>query len=95
MSRYEEILKSNNSVQNAFALEYFFLNGRNNLLDDNYYNRLQDSISKNNDKGSLITNEFALESLKIARDMARLDTRELCKYIYEEEKYRKKQEKER
>lgn len=95
MKKYEEILKSNNPVQNAFALEYLLLNGRHNLLDDVYYKNLQEDIKNNNDKGSLITNEFALESLEIARDMAKLDTKELCEYIYDEEKYKKKQERSR
>ena len=95
MKKYEGILKGNNPVQNAFALEYLLLNGRDNLLDDVYYQNLQDNIKSNDDKGSLVTNDFALELLKIARDMAKLDTKELCEYIYDEEKYRRKQERSR
>ena len=92
MKKYEEILKGNNPVQNAFALEYLLLNGRDNLLDNVYYQNLQDNIKSNDDSKSLITNGFALESLQIARDMAKLDTKQLCEYIYDEEKNRKKQE---
>lgn len=95
MKKYEEILKGNNPVQNAFALEYLIRNGRENILDDGYYKNLQDNIKSNDDKGSLVTNEFALESLEIARDMAKLDTKELCEYIYDEEKYKRKQERSR
>lgn len=95
MKKYEEILKGNNPVQNAFALEYLLLNGRDNLLDDVYYQNLQDNIKSNDDSKSLITNDFALESLQIARDMAKLDTKQLCEYIYDEEKNRKKQERSR
>lgn len=95
MRKYEEILKDNNPVQNAFALEYLLLNGRDNLLDDVYYQNLQDNIKSNDDSKSLITNDFALESLEIAKDMAKLDTKELCEYIYDEEKYRRKQERSR
>ncbi len=95
MKKYEEILKGNNPVQNAFALEYLLLNGRDNLLDNVYYQNLQDNIKSNDDSKSLITNGFALESLQIARDMAKLDTKQLCEYIYDEEKNRKKQERSR
>ena len=95
MKKYEEILKGNNPVQNAFALEYLLLNGRDNLLDNVYYQNLQDNIKSNDDSKSLITNGFALESLQIARDMAKLDTKQLCEYIYDEEKNIKKQERSR
>lgn len=95
MKKYEEILKDNNPVQNAFALEYLLLNGRDNLLDDVYYQNLKDNIKSNDDSKSLVTNGFALESLEIARDMAKLDTKELCEYIYDEEKYKRKQERSR
>lgn len=95
MKKYEEILKGNNPVQNAFALEYLLLNGRDNLLDDGYYQRLQNNIKINDDRRSLVTNEFALESLEIARDMAKLDTKEFCEYIYDEEKYKRRQERSR
>lgn len=95
MKKYEEVLKGNNPVQNAFALEYLIRNGRENILDDEYYKNLQDNIKANDDKGSFVTNGFALESLEIARDMAKLDTKELCEYIYDEEKYKRKQERSR
>lgn len=95
MKKYEEILKRNNPVQNAFALEYLFINGRDNLLDEDYYKKLQENIKNNDDSKSIITNGFALESLEIARDMAKLDTKDLCEYIYDEEKYKKKQERSR
>lgn len=93
MKKYEEIIKKNDPVQNALALEYLLLNGRDNLLDDVYYQNLQDNIKDNDDKGSIFTNGYALDSLKLARDMAKLDTKELCEYIYDEEKYKKEQEK--
>lgn len=95
MKKYEEVLKGNNLVQNAFALEYLLINGRGNLLDDKYYENLQGKIKSNDDKGSLISNEFALGALEIARDMAKLDTKELCEYIYDEEKHKKRQERSR
>ena len=93
MKKYEEIIKGKDSFQCAMALEYLFLNGRDNLLDDVYYQNLQDNIKDTDDTRRMFTNGYALESLKIARDMAKLDTKELCEYIYEEEKYKKEQEK--
>lgn len=95
MKKYEEILKRNNPVQNALALEYLLLNGRNNLLDNVYYQNLQDNIRSNDDKNSIIANSFALDSLKIARDMAKLNTKELSQYIYDKVKEERKFEKNR
>lgn len=42
---------------------------------------------------SWVKNDYALYSLEIARDMAKLDTKELCEYIYDEEKNKREQEK--
>lgn len=93
MKKYEEIISKSDPVQNALALEYLLLNGRDNLLDDVYYQNLQDNIKDSDDKGRMFTNGYALDSLKLARNMANLDTKELCEYIYDEEKYKKEQEK--
>lgn len=92
MKKYEEIIRKSDPVQNALALEYLLLNGRDNLLDDVYYQNLQDNIKDSDDKGRMFTNGYALDSLKLARNMANLDTKELCEYIYDEEKYKKEQE---
>lgn len=93
MKKYEEIIKGKEPFQCALALEYLLLNGRDNLLDDVYYQNLQDNIKGTDDKGRMFTNGYALDSLSLAREMARLDTKELCEYIYDEEKYKKEQEK--
>ena len=93
MKKYEEIIKGQDPFQCALALEYLLRNGRENLQDDVYYQNLQDNIKDNDDSRSGITNGYALDSLKIARDMAKLDTKELCEYIYDEVKYQKEQEK--
>lgn len=92
MKKYKEILNRNNPLLNALALEYLLLNGRDNLLDEVYYQDLQNVIKDNDDKKSIITNRFSLESLKIARKMATLDTKELCEYIYDTEKAKKRNE---
>ncbi len=93
MKKYEEIINKSDPFQNALALEYLLRNGRENLQDDVYYQNLQDNIKANDDSRSGITNGYALDSLKIARDMAKLNTLELCEYIYDEEKSKKEQEK--
>ncbi len=95
MKKYEEIIKKSDPFKNALALEYLLLNGRDNLLDDVYYQNLQDNIKDTDDKRRMFTNGYALDSLKLARDMAKLDTKELCEYIYDEEKYKRKQERSR
>ncbi len=93
MKKYEEILKGKEPFQCAMALEYLLLNGRDNLLDNIYYRNLQDKIKDNDDTNSWVKNDYALGSLEIAKDMAKLDTMELCEYIYDEEKYKKEHEK--
>jgi len=93
MKKYEEIINKGDPFLNAMALEYLLRNGRENLLDDVYYQNLQDNIKDSDDTGRMFTNGYALDSLKIARDMAQLDTKELCEYIYDEEKYKREQEK--
>ncbi len=93
MKKYEEIIKGKDPFQCALALEYLLLNGRDNLLDDVYYQNLQDNIKDTDDTRRMFTNGYALNSLEIARDMAKLDTKELCEYIYDEEKNKKEQEK--
>lgn len=93
MKKYEEITKGKDPFQCAMALEYLLLNGRDNLLDDVYYQNLQDNIKDSDDTRRMFTNGYALESLKMARDLSKLDTKELCEYIYDEEKLKKEQEK--
>ena len=93
MKKYEEITKGKDPFQCAMSLEYLLLNGRDNLLDDVYYQNLQDNIKDSDDTRRMFTNGYALESLKMARDLSELDTKELCEYIYDEVKYQKEQEK--
>lgn len=93
MKKYEEVTKGKDPFQCALALEYLLLNGRDNLLDDVYYQNLQDNIKDSDDTRRMFTNGYALESLKMARDLSKLDTKELCEYIYDEEKLKKEQEK--
>ncbi len=93
MKKYEEITKGKDPFQCAMALEYLLLNGRDNLLDDVYYQNLQDNIKDSDDTRRMFTNGYALESLKMARELSKLDTKELCEYIYDEEKLKKEQEK--
>ena len=93
MKKYEEIIKGQDPFQCALALEYLLRNGRENLQDDVYYQNLQDNIKDSDDTRRMFTNGYALESLKMARDLSELDTKELCEYIYDEVKYQKEQEK--
>lgn len=95
MKKYEEITKGKDPFQCAMALEYLLLNGRDNLLDDVYYQNLQDNIKDSDDTRRMFTNGYALESLKMARELSKLDTKELCEYIYDEEKLKKLKNQER
>lgn len=95
MKEFQKILKRGNEVQNRFALEYLFDYGRKNMLDDRFFNYLQDTIKGRDDSNSIISNNFQLGALDIARETAKLETKELFEYIYSDVKELKKQERSR
>lgn len=93
MEKNKDILKRNNPVQNEMALIYVLEHGRINLKNDAFYKTQLDNIEKN--RNGFMTPEFQKEVLKIARDMAQMDTQELYKFIASQNKIRNKNTRER
>ena len=94
MNEYERRLKMNNPIQNAMAFSYLLENGKKNILDDNFYNKELQRIEKSNGN-ALMTPEFAKEVVKIARDMANMEEKDLRNHIFNRVKEEKKSERAR
>lgn len=77
-------LKRNDRVQNQFALYYLLENGKINMRDEKFTTRYKKSINKNDDKGSIISNEFAIGAVDIAIEMARFSNKEIFDFIYDD-----------
>ncbi|MGN1327412.1 MAG: hypothetical protein ACI4VQ_05010 [Clostridia bacterium] len=88
MKNYEEFIDSRDLLSNTFALNTLLELGRRNLLNDDYYQKMLDSISET-DK-SLMTADYQRKTLKIAREMAKVKDKDLCEYIYDKVKADKK-----
>ena len=81
MTKYKEILGNNLHIQNKLALEILLDKGRENLLDAKTYNEMLQYVEDNHSK--LMTLDFQKELVKIARDMARMNTNDLYEFIKE------------
>ena len=88
MKEYEKVIDKRNTIQNAFAINYLLQNGRNNLLDDEYFNEMLEKAENN--KNSFATPEYQKEAMKIARRMAKLTDKQFCEYIHDKVKEEKK-----
>lgn len=91
MKNYEKIIDKRNLTQNGFALNILLQCGRNNLLDDKYY----ENMMKGANGTSLMTAEFQKQIYEIARNMAKLDDKGFCEYVYDKVKEDKKLERSR
>lgn len=47
MKEYKNILGRNNPLQNRLAIELLLQKGRENILNDNFYNKLLENVEKN------------------------------------------------
>ena len=88
MKNYEKVIDKRNLTQNAFALNVLLQCGRNNLLDDKFY----ENMIKGANGTSLMTADFQKQVYEIARNMAKLDDKGLCEYVYDKVKADKKLE---
>lgn len=88
MKNYEKVIDKRNLTQNGFALNILLQCGRNNLLDDKFY----ENMVKGANGTSLMTAEFQKQVYEIARNMAKLDDKGFCKYVYDKVKADKKLE---
>lgn len=92
MKEYEKTLGKNNPVQNAMAFSYLLENGRKTILNEDYYNKTVEQI-KNDNRDLLMTPDFQIEVLDIARNMANMKEKDLQNYIYDKVKETRKLEK--
>ena len=90
MKNYEKTINKNNTLQNTFALNILLQVGRNNLLNEDYFKNMLDSIDDK--KNMLMSADYQKEVYEIARKMAQLQDKDLCNYIYDKVKEEKKLE---
>lgn len=90
----DKILRNNDKLMNDVAFSYLLEYGRQNILNDNFYNNEIKEIEKGK-KGFLMTPEFKKEVIEIARDMAKMKDNDLKKYVYNKVKAERKMLKER
>ena len=90
MKNYENAINKNNTLQNTFALNILLQVGRNNLLNEDYFKNMLDSIDDK--KNMLMSDDYQKEVYEIARKMAQLQDKDLCNYIYDKVKEEKKLE---
>lgn len=88
MKNYEKVIDKRNLTQNGFALNILLQCGRNNLLNDKYY----ENMIKGAKDTSLMTAEFQKQIYEIARNMAKLEDKSFCEYVYDKVKADKKLE---
>lgn len=84
---YRDILGKNDHFQNECALNYLLNFGRNNLLDDTFFNNKikETEDDYNSQRGSLImTKDYAISIIKTSREMASMDVRDLYDFIQSE-----------
>lgn len=79
--RYEEILRDNNFVQNSYALEILLDWGRKNLANDAFVEWLREEIKKEK-RLNLLSLDFKMGAVEIAKELASFETKDLCKFIH-------------
>ena len=93
MKEYQKILGKNNPLQNALALAILIDKGRENILNDKFYNAMLESVDKK--ATGLMTVDFQKEYIKISRDMAKMKSNDLYDFIKNEINIVKNRNKER
>lgn len=88
MKEYEKLIDKNNILQNELALTILLEKGRENLLDDKYFEEMIKNVGKN----EFMTPDFQKNTFEISRKMAGLKTKELCDYIHDKVKADRKRE---
>lgn len=90
----DKILRNNDKLMNDVAFSYLLEYGRQNILNDNFYNNEIKEIEKGKNS-FLMTLEFKKEVLEIARYMAEMKDKDLKNYVYNKIKAERKMQKER
>lgn len=80
----KEDLKRNDNPMNLMALACLLDYGRNNLLNDDYYNHLIKQMENDYDRGKgnpFMAKDYAIEIIKTSRKMASLEHKDLYDFI--------------
>lgn len=93
MREYQKILGKNNPLQNQLALALLFEKGRENILNDKFYNAMLKNVEEK--PNSFMTTDFQKEYIKISRDMASVKSNDLYDFIKNEVNITKNRNKER
>lgn len=93
MKEYKNILGRNNPLQNRLAIELLLQKGRENILNDNFYNKLLENVEKK--PNDFMTVDFQKEYIKISRDMANMTSNDLFEFIKDKISIKKDRNKER
>ncbi|MBO5376537.1 MAG: hypothetical protein J6A52_06750 [Bacilli bacterium] len=92
MNKIMENLKKNDRLQNNLALLFVYEYGRISLLDESIYTSIKERTKNQNAKNNIIKDDYMFKALEIAREMCGLSLNDLCKYIYQDVKEQKRQE---
>lgn len=80
-------LKRKDTITNRFALERLLDYGRNNLLNEQFYKTLIDTTEKHYNSGigiPIMPKDYALGIIRASKQMAMLETKDLCDLIQAE-----------
>ena len=80
-------LRKNDYFQNNLALEILLKFGRENLNNDDFYNKRIQEIEERHQKSedtSLMSKDYEIEIIKISRRMASMPSKDLFNYIQNE-----------
>ena len=92
MKTVNELLK-NDKVQNQLALYYLFEYGKQTLNNNYDLSNIKEQIQENNKgKNSILSTDYMLEAIDIARDMSNLSVADIIKFINEDAKISKHKE---
>mgnify|MGYP007117717365 FL=1 len=93
MREYQKILGKNNPLQNQLALALLLEKGRENILNDTFYNAMLKGVEEK--PSSFMTVDFQKEYIKISRDMASMKSNDIYDFIKNEVNITKNRNKER
>lgn len=80
----KEDLKRNDNPMNLMALDCLLNYGRNNLLNDDYYNQLIKQMENEYKRGKgnpFMKKDYAIEIIRTSRKMASLEHKDLYDFI--------------
>lgn len=90
MKEYEKVINKHNIVQNSLALAIFLEYGRKNILDEETFADIQQSMKKQ--MGALMTEEYQEDIKNTIIAMAKMKDKDFCEYIHDKIKEEKRRE---